>query len=91
MTSRPRTPTGRPRGRPPLTPEQREARRVERLDVNRERVARQTAGKVRKSLFLTDEQASRLDRLVETLGYPGAGALVEALIIQAPDTTPTTE
>lgn len=88
MTSRPRSPTGRPRGRPPLTPEQREARRAERLDYHRARTDRQREGRVFRSLFLTPEQAQRLDELVELLGYAGAGALVEALIEAAPDVAP---
>ena len=80
-------PPKRPRGRPRLTAEQRAASAAERArkaaEANLRSTHRAREGKVLRSLFLTEEQAERLERLMDVLQCTSAGALVDELVAAA--------
>ena len=87
----PRISSGRPPGRPRLTPEQRAAslERQRLAAIVRSEAAR--AGRVKRSLFLTEDDAELLERLLDAGGYASAGELVEDLIDELPDPRVMTE
>ena len=79
------TDSKRPRGRPPLDPEERRIRRAAQVLVQNHKAR---ADRVMRSLFLTPVQEERLERLMAQGGYGNAGALVEALVEAEPEPPP---